>query len=115
MIMAMVRAHMCQQLGTALGCRNVDQFFTVGLFSLIDALVDRPMAAIMQELPLADVVKEALLNRAGLMGDALNCVQAYERCDWDHASCVNLDEKKIRDAYLSSVEWSRSVLHELVN
>ena len=115
MIMSMVRAQMCQQLGVALGCRNVDQFFTVGLLSLLDALLDRPMASILQDLPLIDPVKDALLNQTGVMGSALSCVQAYERCDWDRTSCGNLEEKKIRDAYLSSVAWSRAVIHELVN
>lgn len=33
MIMAMVRAQMCQQLGASMGSRNLDQFFTVGLLS----------------------------------------------------------------------------------
>jgi EAL and modified HD-GYP domain-containing signal transduction protein len=115
MIMSMVRAHMCQQLGAAMGAKNVDQFFTAGLLSLLDALLDRPMATILQDLPLIDPVKDALLIRGGTMGEALNCIQAYERCDWEHSSCANLDEKKIREAYLSSVAWSRAVIHELVN
>jgi c-di-GMP phosphodiesterase len=115
MILAMIRAHMCRQLGAALGSRNGDQFFTVGLFSLLDALLDRPMATVLKQLPLIDPIKDALLNRTGGMGAALNCVQAYERCDWDRASCLNLDGQKIREAYLSSVMWSRAVLQDLVN
>jgi EAL and modified HD-GYP domain-containing signal transduction protein len=115
MIMAMVRAHMCQQLGVAVGSKAPDQFFTVGLLSLIDALLDRPMDKILQDLPLIEPVKDALIARTGVMGTALNCVQAYERCDWERTTCDSLDEKKIREAYLSSVAWSRAVIHELVN
>jgi EAL and modified HD-GYP domain-containing signal transduction protein len=115
MIMAMVRAHMCQQLGVAMGSRNVDQFFTVGLLSLLDALIDRPMSVVLEDLPLVDEVKDALILRTGLMGTSLNCVEAYERCDWDRISCANVDAKKIRDAYLNSVAWSRAVIHQLVN
>jgi EAL and modified HD-GYP domain-containing signal transduction protein len=115
MIMSMVRAQMCQQLGVALGVRTVDQFFTVGLLSLLDALLDRPMSAILQDLPLIQPVKDALLTKSGLMGEALSCIEAYEHCNWDQTTCGNLDEKKIREAYLSSVAWSRAVIHELVN
>jgi len=115
MIMAMVRAHMCQQLGVAMGKRNVDQFFTVGLLSLLDALMDRPMSVVLDELPLVDEVKDALMLRTGLLGTSLNCVEAYERCDWEKTSCATLDEKKIREAYLTSVAWSRAVIHQLVN
>jgi len=115
MIMSMVRAHMCQELGLALGTQNMDQFFTVGLMSLLDALLDRPMTTIVEGLPLIDSVKDALVHRTGQMGEALKCVEAYERCDWDRASCLTLDEKKIREAYLNSVAWSRAVIHQLVN
>jgi EAL and modified HD-GYP domain-containing signal transduction protein len=115
MVMSMIRAHMCQQLAATMYCKNVDQFFTVGLLSFLDALLDRPMATIMEELPLINPVKDALLHRSGVMGTALSCAEAYERCDWDQTVCMNLDEKKIRDAYLSSVVWARDVLQELVN
>ena len=115
MVMSMVRAHMCQQLGIAAGARNVDQYFTVGLLSLMDALLDRPMSKVLPELPLVDSVKHALENHTGSMGAALQCVEAYERCDWERAAFANLEEKKIREAYLSSVAWSRAVIHELVN
>jgi EAL and modified HD-GYP domain-containing signal transduction protein len=115
MTMAMVRAHMCQQLGAAMNCKNVDQFFTVGLLSLLDALLDRPMGKVLEHLPLIEPLKGVLVERSGIMGIALKCVEAYERCDWDHTSCMNLDEKKIREAYLNSVAWSRAVFHELVN
>lgn len=115
MVMAAIRAHMCQQLGVAMGCENIDQFFTAGLLSLLDALIDRPMELILEELPLSDTVKQALLNRSGVMGDAIKCVEAYERCDWAQTVCGNLTEKTIRGAYLTGVLWSRSTLNELAN
>ena len=73
------------------------------------------MDKLLEHLPLIQPVKSALIDRSGLMGIALNCVEAYERCDWDRTSCMNLDEQKIREAYLNSVAWSRAVIHELVN
>jgi EAL and modified HD-GYP domain-containing signal transduction protein len=115
MVMAAIRAHMCRQLGMALGGEKVDQFFTAGLLSLLDALMDRPMNSILGELPLIDPVKEALLNRSGVMGEAIRCVEAYERCDWAQTKCGNLSEKTIREAYLSGVIWCRSALSELAN
>jgi c-di-GMP phosphodiesterase len=112
---SMVRAHMCQQLGAAMHQKNVDQFFTVGLFSLLDALVDRPMAEALDQLPLVDEVKDAILNNKGLMAQALECVRAYEYCDWEKTTCGSLDERSIREAFLRSVSWTRSATHELVS
>jgi c-di-GMP phosphodiesterase len=110
-----VRAHMCRQLGSAMRQENTDQFFTVGLFSLIDALIDRPMEEALKTLPLVDDVKDALLYRKGPMGKALDCVEAYERCDWENTVCGNLDEKNIREAFLSSVAYARKITSELAN
>jgi EAL and modified HD-GYP domain-containing signal transduction protein len=115
MVTAMVRAHMSQQLGTALHQRSVDQFFTVGLLSVIDALLDRPIREALLVLPLADNVKHALIEHEGLMGTVLDCVTAYERADWDNAKCPGLDDKTIREAYLSSVVATRSMMQAFMN
>jgi EAL and modified HD-GYP domain-containing signal transduction protein len=115
MVTAMVRAQMCQQLGAALRQKNVDQFFTVGLLSVLDALLDRPMREALLVLPLADNVKDALLEHKGLMGVALDCVKAYERGDWEKARCASLDEKAVRDAYLTSVVSTRCMMQAFLN
>jgi c-di-GMP-related signal transduction protein len=70
------------------------------------------MAVVLQDLPLAQPLKDVLLNRTGIMGDALNCIEAYEHCDWSKAICPGLDQRAIREAYLSGVEWSRGVLND---
>jgi len=115
MVMSAIRAHMCQQLGVAMNCAHPDQFFTAGLLSLLDALMDSPMDSILKELPLISPVKEALLNRSGMMGEAIKCVEAYERCDWAGTVCGKLNESTIREAYLTGVLWARSALNELAN
>jgi EAL and modified HD-GYP domain-containing signal transduction protein len=71
MVTSMVRAHMCRQLGAAMGERNLDQFFTAGLFSLIDAVMDCPMAEVLGRLGLVESVKNAILQRKGAIGTAL--------------------------------------------
>jgi EAL and modified HD-GYP domain-containing signal transduction protein len=114
MITSMVRAHMCRQLGAAMHQRNLDQFFTAGLLSLVDAVVDRPMTEVLELLSLVDDIKDAILHRKGIVGAALKCVEAYERCDWDQTACGNLDGSKIREAYLSSVGWSRAITEEVL-
>ncbi len=115
MKMSMIRAHACRQLGIALKCKNLDQFFTVGLLSLLDALMDRPMNTVLKDLALIAPLKEVLVNRSGPMGDAINCIEAYERCDWDRTAMPGVDEKAITEAYLGGIEWSSAVLNELNN
>jgi EAL and modified HD-GYP domain-containing signal transduction protein len=115
MVMSLIRANACKQLAFGLGLENKDQFFTVGLLSLLDALIDQPMNIILQDLPLIDPVKDAILHRSGTMGAALDCVEAYERCDWSRTSCADTSDEVIRESYLTSVGWARAVLSALAN
>jgi c-di-GMP-related signal transduction protein len=61
---------------------------------------------------MTDEIKTALANRTGLMGEALNCVQSYERGDWSHTRFATLDRKAIRDAYLNSLTLTRGMTQE---
>jgi len=112
-ITAVVRARMCQQLAIATKQKNADQFFTVGLFSVLDALLDRPMASALELLPLAPELKEALTENRGLMGVALQCVTAYEAGDWDKAECAGISPDTIFESYVEALEWTRQTMKEL--
>jgi EAL and modified HD-GYP domain-containing signal transduction protein len=75
---ALVRARTCELLGVRAGAADPDAWFAVGLFSVIDALTGVPLASVVPELPLADEVRDALLEHSGPMGAALS---AATRCE----------------------------------
>ena len=113
MITAIIRARMCQQLAVATSQKNADQFFTVGLFSVLDALLDRPMANALEQLPIAQELKTALVDHQGPMGSALQCVMAYEMGDWDQAQYGAVAPEAIYDSYVNALEWTRRTMKEL--
>jgi hypothetical protein len=113
MITAIVRARMCQQLAMATKQTNVEQFFTVGLFSVLDALLDRPMPDALEMLPLAPELKAALVDHQGAMGSALLCVMAYEQGDWERAESAGIPGEAIYEAYAGALEWTRQTMKEL--
>ena len=78
LITAMVRAKMCEQLAQLMQQSSSATFFTVGLLSVLDAFMDRPMSDILPALPLVDEVVQALLVHEGMLGATLHCVLAYE-------------------------------------
>jgi EAL and modified HD-GYP domain-containing signal transduction protein len=113
MVTAMVRGKMCELLAEALGAPGQERFFTVGLFSVLDAMLDSSMATILSSLPLASDVAQALLRHEGVLGQTLQCVLAYERRDWNHLDTLGLDRRTIRDAYLSALTWTSNVSNRL--
>jgi len=60
-----------------------DRAFMVGLMSLLDALLQMEMQAVLAELALADDVKTALLKREGPLGQMLSLLEAKEKNDID--------------------------------
>uniref|UniRef100_UPI003F5852FF hypothetical protein n=1 Tax=Vibrio cholerae TaxID=666 RepID=UPI003F5852FF len=49
-----------------------DQAFLIGMFSVLDALLDTSIEQLVEQLPLADDVKLALREREGPLGTLLN-------------------------------------------
>ena len=69
------RARMCETLAPA---GAAESSFTVGLFSVADALLDAPMSDVLDSLPFSEDVCEALLHKTGPKGELLAAVVAYE-------------------------------------
>ena len=110
----LVRAKMCELLASAMRRDGPEIFFTVGLFSGLDALLDAPMNRILDSLPLSDEIERALLHQEGPLGEVLRYALAYERGDWDAATCRDLDQSSIRDAYLGALAWADRAAKELM-
>ncbi len=113
-ITAMVRAKMAEELAKAQKADRPDSFFTVGLFSALDALMDNSMEEILTQLPLADHISDALLHRQGIHGEVLSCVLAYERGQWEQIKPTRLSRSQIRDCYLTAVQWAGEIRQQLI-
>ncbi len=113
MTTAMLRARMCQLLAERSGQPHSDTYFTVGLFSALEALLEAPLESVLEALPFSEDVRRALLAREGPYGAALNCVLAYERADWDQVRCDPLPTADITETYLEAARWADEVTRTL--
>ena len=114
-VTTMVRAKMAEGLAKARKARNPETYFTVGLFSALDALMDNSMEELLIQLPLAEHITNALLRFEGEHGEILKCVLAYERGEWEHVICANLSQAQISDCYLAAVQWANEISRQLVS
>jgi len=109
MITAIVRAAMCERLASSANQGPKETFFTVGLLSVLDALMDTPMEEAIQELPVSIEIRSALTRWEGSPGEALQCALAYERGEWDRVNYKDLRPMTIRSHYLDSLGWARRI------
>ncbi len=112
--LSLIRGRMLALYAAAIGKkRSESDFFLTGMFSSIDALLDKPMDKVLSQLPLAKPVKAALLGEPGPLGAALNAVLAFERTDWDTVdrflSESGLPEDAFTSFYLDALRWQQSL------
>lgn len=111
---AAIRAKMCEQLADSDDrCRKA-MLFTVGLLSVLDAVLDEPMGKAVSGLPLAQEVHDALVDHKGTLGRTLEAVLAYEHSDWDDPQMARFDKPALRSSYLQSLGWWRSISNSLL-
>lgn len=116
-VTSLIRGRFSELLATRSGLRTkTGEAFLTGIFSLIDALLDRPMEKILAELNLNEDITAALQNRPGPLTSILQTVIAYEQADWGnlevcrHAlgpACENVQEM-----YFEAVSWAEEIIRQ---
>ncbi len=109
-IQAITRARFCELLAPLIGMpARATELFLMGMLSLIDAIMDQPLAEILAEIPLTEDVKGALLTGEGSLHDIYQYILAYERGQWDlatqQAERLKLKESEVPKLYVEAIEW----------
>jgi len=102
----LVRARTCELLAAAGGRGNPAAYFTVGLFSLLDVMMESPLDQLLEKLPLADEIKAALRHQEGDLGAALSCVIAMELGDMSGVQFGSLELAHAGACYQEAIEWA---------
>lgn len=113
-VASLVRARFCELIGGAARMPDSDfDLFMVGLLSMVDAILDRPMLEVLADLPLSADVKGALMGKKEGHGRVLGLVLAYEKAEWDRLPLVmaglDLDVTKLPGFYRESVSWVNQI------
>ncbi|MBI3858170.1 MAG: HDOD domain-containing protein [Planctomycetes bacterium] len=109
-VTSLIRARFCELIGQAAGMQKLEfDLFMVGLLSAVDAILDRPMLEVLNDLPLSADVKGALMGKKDGHGRVLGLALAYERAEWDKLPAamgnLSLDVTKLPAFYKEAVTW----------
>jgi len=99
-VTALIRADFCQRAGQPQDGPPAE-LFTLGLFSVLDALNDTSMYTALQDLPLTPSMRDSLIEHAG-PGKLLECVMAIEQGSFEQADEIVEGSSQ---HYLDAVAW----------
>jgi len=114
---SITRARLCELLAESCDQgHDSSEMFLMGLFSLLGAMLDMPMADIMERLPLPADIKSALVDQSGPYYPYLAIAIAYENGDWKNCQQLlkelNLSPKDMLHAYMDSLAWTDLLTEE---
>lgn len=87
-----------------------DKLFMLGLFSMLDGMLDTKMEIIVEHLPVDDKIKAALCGKSNRYALWLGLAQAIESSDWDEvgvkAKALNLLPGTVAVSYQHAFTWA---------
>jgi len=112
MEIALLRSKVCELLSQKAKLRS-DNYFTVGMFSALDLLLEQPIENILSHLPLSEEFNKAITDHEGLPGEALACALAFENDDYANIKFQNLHVNDLFEVYQQAIMWTSKVMKRL--
>jgi c-di-GMP-related signal transduction protein len=119
LVQSFVRASFCEQLSAiSRQSKHQTEAFLVGMLSILDAILARPLSDLVDELPLSPETRSALLFGSGPLAPILSCALAYERAEWDavnqFARQLRMTGQQVAAAYLDSLDKAEQIFGEVL-
>lgn len=104
---------MAKTLSPEASNESSDTAFMIGTFSLLDALLNMPMQEVLQQLPLNDESRRALLAHEGPLGTILSIIDAADRRQYPTAiallQTLGINPQTFLDAQLDALSWASKI------
>jgi EAL and modified HD-GYP domain-containing signal transduction protein len=110
-VMALARARFCEQM-VRMNKTSAEpsSAFLIGLLSLLDAMVDTNISELMEKLPIAQTLKDALISRQGELANYLKLCELLESANWQEAESFAQQSGYILepalDCFQQGLQWA---------
>lgn len=109
---SLFRAKVCEKLAKISYKQNFSEYFLIGMFSVIDSLLQRPMSSILKQLPFPEEITDTILGKQTEMSPYLEFSIALGKFDWDTldelAPKFNLTMESIESLYKEGLQWAET-------
>jgi EAL and modified HD-GYP domain-containing signal transduction protein len=93
-----------------------ETLFLMGLFSLLEPMLDTPMRELTAALPLEDDVKDALCGEQNQYSAWLKIAKCFESGDWGRLDeltrSLELDPIKVASSYCEALVWAKALYEQ---
>jgi len=113
-VTSIIRGRLVELVAVHLGIKEQPSTaFLVGIFSLVEALLDKPMDKILSDLSLSDDIATALRRQPSVLTFILEMVIAYEQGDggtYDmYCRVLGLKSEDVKKMYMDAVLWESNI------
>lgn len=114
---SLLRAKFAESLAPAFEMAlHASELFLMGLFSVLDIILDVPMAEALEKVNVSKNIKNAILNQKGPFAEVYEFMIAYENADWQEVCrwliVKDIDVDTIYKAYTETMVWYKEMFFE---
>ena len=113
--LSLLRARFAENLAPHFDLSGLSsELFLMGLFSVIDIILDKTMEDALKTVKVSKSIENALLKGTGDLAEVLNFMTEYENGNWNEVDrqmlMKNIDMDSVYQAYIESLRWYRDLL-----
>ncbi|RXJ02608.1 EAL domain-containing protein [Anaerobacillus alkaliphilus] len=114
LLQSLIRGKFAELFGMKhLGLQRKAECFMVGMFSLLDTILQRPMEKILETLPLSEAVKNALVKDESELAIILDITEAVEQANWEKLNSFGFLATELSSCYETALNWTNDIFEEL--
>ena len=115
--LSLLRAKFAEKLAADFNLQGKsDELFLMGLFSVLDIILEKSMEESLEMLKVAGNIREALIEHDGLLYPVLELITQYETANWAEVSRLmvlqNINVDSLSGAYLYALQWYKELMFE---
>jgi c-di-GMP-related signal transduction protein len=108
-LMGLARARFCELLSQRL--HSSSDLFLMGLLSVMDAILEVRMEALLEQLPVEREIKAALLRQSGTLRPLYQLMLAQELGEWEQSSDLarqlKLPDEEVATLWWQAMQWAQ--------
>lgn len=113
--LSLLRAKFAENLAPFFGLSmQASELFLMGLFSVLDVILEKSMEEALQMVQVSDEIKKALVSRTGKFAPVLEFMEEYEMAQWQEVSrqiiLQNIEMESLYEKYIDALTWYRDLM-----